>query len=63
MKNSKMGLGGSGAVHSNQKKSTSPIGHAKVANITARPGMMAKLSRSDALQGCCGNSPVKAKGK
>jgi hypothetical protein len=63
MKNSKMGLGGSGTRQENSKKSTSPVGHAKVANVTARPGWIAKHEKSDALKGCCGHSPVKAQGK
>ncbi len=63
MKNSSMGLGGSGSVQSNAKKSTSPVKHAKVANITAKNGMAGKSSGSDALRDCCKHSPVKAKGK
>jgi hypothetical protein len=63
MKNSNMGLGGSGAMQDNKKKSTSPVGHAKVPNVTPRTAMIAKLERSDALKGAGGHSPVKAKGK
>ncbi len=63
MKNSKMGLGGSGPATDGMKKSTSPISHAKAANVTARNGIAKKTMQSDALANCGKNSPVKCKGK
>jgi hypothetical protein len=63
MQDGKMGLGGSGARHDNQKKSTQGCKKAKVANVTARPSGMKKHERSDALRGIGGASPVKAAGK
>lgn len=63
MKPSKMGLGGSSPLHSNQKQTTSPMKRARVNNVTARPGGIGKITRGDALLGAGSHSPVKGKGK
>jgi hypothetical protein len=64
VKNSKMGLGGSGARNENSKMAEKgPLSHGKVANVTVRNGVAKVPGRSDALASCCKNSPVKCKGK